>query len=79
MAQVAPSSRTYFYLKHNWQWDPVRKSFFFLSNEGWGVEADVEVGPEEQQLSIALVVESKETGKKRAPPKKMVSDMGVGG
>jgi len=54
------------------------KAFSFSVTKAGGVEADVEVGTEEQQLSIALVVESKETGKKRAPPKKMVSDMGVG-
>lgn len=47
------------------------KAFSSSVTKSGGVEADVEVGTEEQQLSIALVVESKEIGKKRAPPKKI--------
>lgn len=54
------------------------KAFSSSVIKAGGVEADVEVGTEEQQLSIALVVVSKGTGKKRVPPKKMGSDMGVG-
>lgn len=52
------------------------KSFFFSVTKG--VEADVELGTEDEQLSLALVVESKETGKKRAPPKKMGFDVVLG-
>lgn len=50
----------------------------FSSSITKGVEADVELGTEDEQLSLALVVESKETGKKRAPPKKMGSDVVLG-
>lgn len=40
------------------------------------MKADAEVGAEEQQLSTALAVESKETGKKRAPRERRGSPVG---
>lgn len=43
------------------------------------MEADAEVGDEEKQLSIALVVESKETGKKRKGYSSEGSQIGLRG
>lgn len=69
-AQVASSSKTYFYLKHRSGYgNQSEKAFCSVVTKARAVKADAEVGTEEQQLSIALVVGRKETGKRRAPPK----------
>lgn len=66
MAQRASSSRTYFYLKHrSGLKNQSAKAFCSAVTKARDIEADSEVGTEDQQLSIALVVESKETGKKK--------------
>lgn len=56
-AQVASSSKTYFYLKHrSGHGNQSEKAFCSVVTKARAVKADAEVGTEEQQLSIALVV-----------------------
>lgn len=59
MAQVASSSRTYFYLKHrSGHGNQSEKAFCSAVTKARAMKADAEVGTKAQQLSIALVVES---------------------
>lgn len=79
IALVASRSKTYFYLKHrSGHGNQSEKAFSSPVTKAGGVKADAEVGAEEQQLSTALAVESKETGKKREHPVKG-GDLGWGG